>query len=377
MIRALGSFALAICIVGCLASRGAALCVPSFPYDDGWLGADAAYSIRLSDSKSVWLFGDSFVGEPGRKNRSGSKMVSNTIAISSCAGGTWRIRYYWRNRRAKLPQPFFISGVEQFHYWPLDGFYVNGTLYVALAKIVDQPKGGPFGFEMIGVRLAKIANPLDDPTRWTVKYLDLSDSKVAFPGVATIVSGDHVYLYTVLDDAQHKSHPMILARIPIAQLDRPRDAIEYLANDGTWKAGGGWQDARIIIDRGATEMSVRYHASIKKWIAVQNGPQPFSHEIVIRKAPALEGPWSEPESIYSFPEMKKSDPRYDQDTFCYAAKEHAEFTSATGSTVVTYACNSLELRKQIENMTIYRPQVFELDVYVEPNRHLLDEFGED
>jgi hypothetical protein len=155
---------------------------------------------------------------------------------------------------------------------------------------------------------------------------------------------------------------MTLARIPIAQLDRPRESIEYQANDGAWKPGGGWQDARIIIDRGATEMSVRYHSSINKWVAVQNGPQLFSHEIIIRKAPTLEGPWSEPEPIYSFPEMKKSNPRYDRDTFCYAAKEHAEFASASGSTVVTYACNSLEVRKQIENMTIYRPQAFELDL---------------
>ena len=222
---------------------------------------------------------------------------------------------------------------------------VNGTLYVALAKIVDQPKGGPFGFEMFGVTLAKITNPLDDPTRWTVNYLDLSDSRVAFPGVTTIVSGDYVYLYAVLDDAQNKSHPMILARIAIAQLDRPRDSIRYLTNDGAWKAGSDLKNARIIIDRGATEMSVRYHASINKWIAVQNGPQPFSREIVVRKAPALEGPWSAPEPIYSFPEMMPGNSRYDKDTFCYAAKEHAEFTSATGSTVVTYACNSHAARQ--------------------------------
>jgi hypothetical protein len=362
MFRALGLLAFATCIVVGSASRAAALCIPSFPYDDGWLGGDAAYSIRLSDTKSVWLFGDSFIGDPGRKTRSGSKMVSNTIAISSCANGSWSIRYYWRSRGAKVPQPFFTSLVAQFHYWPLDGFYVNGMLYVALAKIVDLPKGGPFGFEMIGVRLAKISSPLDDPTRWTINYLDLSDSRVAFPGVTTIVSRDYVYLYAVLDDAQDKSHPMILARIAIAQLDRPRDSIRYLTNDGAWKAGIDLKNARIIIDRGATEMSVRYHASINKWIAVQNGPQPLSREIVIRKAPALEGPWSAPEPIYSFPEMSKGNPRFDRDTFCYAAKEHTEFTSATGSTAVTYVCNSLELGKQIGNMSIYRPQLFERNI---------------
>ena len=109
-------------------------------------------------------------------------------------------------------------------------------------------------------------------------------------------------------------------------------------------------------------MSVRYHASIGKWVAVQNGSHPFSREIAIRKAPALEGPWSEPESIYSFPEMGKGNPRYDKDTFCYAAKEHPEFSPPSGSMVVTYVCNSTQLRKQIENMSIYRPEVIEREI---------------
>jgi len=362
MIRALGLFAFATCIVVCSASGVAAICTPSFPYNEGWLGGDAAYSIRLSDTEAVWLFGDSFVGDPSRKTRSGSRMVSNTIAISSCAKGSWSIRYYWRNRGAEVPQPFFTSGVERFHYWPLDGFYLSGTLYVALAKIVHEPKDSPFGFEMIGVSLARISNPLDDPARWTVKYLDLSDSKLAFPGVTTIVSGDYVYLYAVLDDAQHKSHPMILARIAIKQIDRPRDSIRYLTNDGAWKAAGDLNNARIVIDRGATEMSVRYHTSINKWIAVQNGPELFSGEIVVREAPTLEGPWSEPEPIYSFPQMSKGDPQYDRDTFCYAAKEHPEFSPPTGSMVMTYVCNSMTFQKLIENMSVYRPEVVEREM---------------
>src|SRR5688572_22589904 len=46
-------------------------CMPSFPYKDGWLGGDAGYSIALAPGKSLWLFGDSFVGKSG-STRSGS-----------------------------------------------------------------------------------------------------------------------------------------------------------------------------------------------------------------------------------------------------------------------------------------------------------------
>ena len=43
----------------------AARCLPSFPFQDGWLGADAAYSIPLPDGRSVWIFGDTLYGERG------------------------------------------------------------------------------------------------------------------------------------------------------------------------------------------------------------------------------------------------------------------------------------------------------------------------
>ncbi|MGH9529142.1 MAG: hypothetical protein ACRD2S_04400, partial [Terriglobales bacterium] len=47
--------------------------MPDFSYTDGWLGADDAYSIPLASSKSLWLFGDTFVGNSDTKLRSQAK----------------------------------------------------------------------------------------------------------------------------------------------------------------------------------------------------------------------------------------------------------------------------------------------------------------
>src|SRR5437763_304475 len=56
------------------ASAGCGLDIPSFQYRDddftrlwatcgpGWTGGDGAYSVALPDGRSVWLFGDSFMG---------------------------------------------------------------------------------------------------------------------------------------------------------------------------------------------------------------------------------------------------------------------------------------------------------------------------
>src|SRR5947209_20192603 len=41
--------------------------LPEFSYADGWLGADDAYSLALTPMTSLWLFGDTFVGDPGTK----------------------------------------------------------------------------------------------------------------------------------------------------------------------------------------------------------------------------------------------------------------------------------------------------------------------
>ena len=68
-----------------LAAAGAqAACLPSFPYKDGWLGGDAAYSVRLGDGRSLWLFGDTFVGKPGASDRKGAAMIANSVALSTC-----------------------------------------------------------------------------------------------------------------------------------------------------------------------------------------------------------------------------------------------------------------------------------------------------
>jgi hypothetical protein len=58
--------------------------------------------------------------------------------------------------------------------------------------------------------------------------------------------------------------------------------------------------------------------------------------------------------------MKTATPGYYKDTFCYAAKEHIEFTESR--IAMTYACNSLVVAKVMANMNIYRPKVVILDL---------------
>jgi hypothetical protein len=115
-----------------------------------------------------------------------------------------------------------------------------------------------------------------------------------------------------------------------------------------------------VIDQPISEMSVRYHPTINKWLAVSTGPEFPSPRVVVRVSNSAAGPWSSPQTIFEFPEMKPNNPYYDKDTFCYAAKEHVEFTDS--KIALTDACNSMVIAKTIQNMNIYRPRTVVLEL---------------
>jgi len=140
----------------------------------------------------------------------------------------------------------------------------------------------------------------------------------------------------------------------------PSAAWEYLKKDGSWGSGLAGDDAMHVIEQAISEMSVRYHPGIHKWIAIVPGPGFPTPVVDARIADSPVGPWSAPQKIFEFPEMRRDNPGYDKDTFCYATKEHIEFTDT--KIALTYTCNSMVVTKVIANSEIYRPRVVFLDL---------------
>jgi hypothetical protein len=333
---------------------------PAFPCQQGWLGGDVAYSIPLDDSNRVlWLFGDSYVRNDSVLRREDANIVHNTIAIRTSDGTNQTINYYWQDQNSSRPHAFFSSGNVDWKYWPEDGFVYNGKLYVCLAR-VQFTDDSLFGFQLIGVDLASVSNPQDPPPNWQISYSQISSSVDKFPGIATAVDGEYAYLFTVLDDDDHRrNRPIYLARIPLSALDtNPHTSLEYLAAGNTWKAGPiGW-DAMAVMDRGVTEMTVKWHPNINRWVAVQMSNEFPAHRIWRRQAPSLAGPWSAPVSIYSLPEYSWWDHWFGRDRFFYAGKEHSEFLNPTnGSGIVTYVGNSFSWWDVQEDLSLYVPRV--------------------
>jgi hypothetical protein len=331
-------------------------CVPTFPFAQDWWGADAAYSIPLSDGRVVWIFGDTLYGKDRFVQGNNPRMVRNSIGISTCdAAGNWKIDYIIRKDAAGQPRDFFQARDKSYWYWGLDGFLHGDNLWVTLVCIRDKPveTSAALAFEACGAELAKVSDLSAPPQQWKIEIFPLvPDGTRAYPSATAVVEGDYAYIFAVYEK---EPRPMLLVRIPLTGLKAPKENLQYLAEDNTWKPGFEPAHAKYVMEHGSSEMSVRYHPELKKWVAVMNEPRFLSDKVIVRTAPQLTGPWTEGKVIYQIPDMQPTAPAYDRDTWCYAAKEHPEFEKP-GQLLFTYVCNTFSVPKLVTNRTIYFPK---------------------
>jgi hypothetical protein len=339
--------------------RASSPCNASFPLESGkhldWQGADAAYSVPLPDGRDIWIFGDTLYGSERSVVGQTPRMVHNSLGISTCKNGRWRLRYILKHDAFGNALSYFSPRDSTHWYWPMDGFYANGDLWVTLLCIRHPSSRVPtaMDFETCGSDLAQVTHLDRDPQRWKVTVRPLvSDGVKAYPSAAAVVYDGYAYIFALYEEG---TRPLLVTRIPLEGLTKPAANIQYLAADGTWRAGFDPTKAKQVMKQGNSELSVRYHPTLKKWLAVMVDPALFSDKIILRTASSLVGPWTEGEVIYVMPEMQPS-PKRDKNVVCYAGKEHPELESSS-DIVLTYVCNTLAVPELPTHLDIYYPQV--------------------
>lgn len=155
-------------------------------HDPVWQGGDGAKTVVLPDGRTVWLFGDSIVGNvnpDGSLPPTGWKLVRGTALIQEGACIDPLVTDANPGEAATLiPQPSF----EEF-YWPDSGFVdASGTsLWVIAKKVVINP-AAPWGFDIEGQVAARFSLPdltyqslvpMPDPPYqgdggWTLPYVE-------------------------------------------------------------------------------------------------------------------------------------------------------------------------------------------------------------
>ena len=329
--------------------------LPSFNYQQGWLGGDAAYSVYLGKGRTLWLFGDTFVNRTSKQphSRKNTVKIPNSIAISdhSAVLEKPQMHFFWRSKDG-IPQPVF-SYHQPAHtvLWPKSGFVVNHTLYVVLTAI-KFPAGGYF-YEQASL-LASIKNYLQPPAQWRIHYQSLATGSLAYPGVATVIKKPYIIWFTVLSSRQTKLRPIILTRLAIKDLSHPQHNIAYLSQNNHWVYDQQWRHAKIIMPNAATEMSVHFNGISHQWQAIYSAD---SKTIQMSQAKHLTGPWQKPQVLYHFPEIINPILNAKHTVFCYAAKAHLHMNGIQPNQLaITYVCNSNSLTQLMNNLSLYKPR---------------------
>lgn len=329
---------LLLVLVGCASP-------PSAPFDadswearfrregSPWRGADAVYSVPLSQERVLWLFGDTFITAPTAKGREGAVMIRNSLAVQELPGDP---RFFWRTKEGK-PADAFDCAVPGEWYWPLSGQRTGPVLRLFMMRLKAQGSGA-FGFAVTANELFTIENPDAPPAEWTIRRKELPFRGFTF-GAASVVDDGKAYVF----GHRTGSTDVLVARVPEAALD----------DFDQWRFHGphGWHYTDLcmpVFKGGATEMSVSRIGG--RFVAVHSGPF-LSPEIQVRTALTPTGIWSEPRTVYRCP-----DAAWKKGYFCYAAKAHPELASVPNELVITYACNSQDFWDLFRDLRLYWPR---------------------
>lgn len=312
-----------------------------FRRTDGWVGGDGAYSVSLSNKKTLWLFSDTFVGSIRDGKRKDVAMVNNTIGIQTGDKVEFAI---WRNADGKAAAMLAPPKGTAGWFWLQGGAAAGNKLHLFLPRIESTGKGGAFGFMHVDQWLGTVSNPDDPPTDWKTTFAKIPHE--GSWGAAVCRHGEFVYVFG------HRERPA--KPFPERKLQAARVPADKLADFAAWRFLGDdkWiekpESARSQLERMATEFSVSWVPGLKRFALVytENG---LSDRIMGRFAPDPAGPWSEPVLLYKCPEMKGN-----KNVFSYAAKAHPHL-SGDRELVLTYCVNAFGLGPVINDATLYWP----------------------
>jgi hypothetical protein len=324
-----------------------------FRHTDGWIGGDGAFSVPISDKRTLWLFSDTWIGTIREGKRKDATIVNNTIGIQDGNGADAKITYAVAIDDKGKAKAIFTPADGKGWFWLYAGYHADGKLHIFLPRLERTKDPGAFGFRGVDVWLATIDNPTDEPTKWKPKYAKVPFADFAMErkrsfGSAVVRVEEYVYIYGY-DEKPGKflpSRKLLVARAPADKL-ADFDSWRFLGANGEWKSDV--KDAVAQIDGLATEFSVSYLPDLKRYVLVYT-EKGLSDRIVGRFATVPEGPWSEPVLLYKCSEMKAN-----KNVFCYAAKAHPHL--ATGNElVISYVVNSFELGPVANDAELYWPR---------------------
>lgn len=306
-----------------------------------FLGADVGASARLSDGRSIWVFGDTV----RRRDAEGPWLVRNSIMIvgDGCASV-----YVPADRGAAIP-----NRGDGVGYWPTSIDVIRDEEgYDRIAVGLFRVRGtgrGTWDFEILGSSVARFnVWPQEAPELVGVTDVGLDgyDGTQPLWGAAVEVTPRWVYIYGTAkpEDPWVFGHSLHVARTTVK---------DYLRLD-SWRF---WDGERWVIDRNAAapvlpaENGVSTVLSVFRrgdaWYAVSKRNEFVGTELVIWKADSPTGPFQPAPPVAEIPS--------DDHLFRYMPLAHPDLLPREDSVVVSWSNNVTDPSQLRRNARSYRP----------------------
>jgi hypothetical protein len=350
--RCWAALLLALLLAACLGPRpgsqgGAPLAAPDAQFDRlfqaprgaGWTGGDGTLSVDLGGGRSLWLFGDSFLGgvTPAGRRRPDSDFVHNCLVLQQDAHLTTLV-----TASAGRPRAFFRPEAPEAWYWPGAGIRQGAKVYVLLHRFRREGEG-IWGWRWTGTDLARLRLP--DLRLETIRPAPAGHG-VRY-GAALLALADGVYIYGVAPGGAG-TRQLYLARAPTGRLEDPW---QYATARG-WSTAP--DDAAALLDGVDSQFGVVAGAD-GLLLFTMDARQPFDPHLVAYRAARPAGPWQGPWPVYTAPEA-------DRAVAAYNAAAHPQFT-VDGRLLVSYNLNHVfDPDALYDDAALYRPRFIRVDL---------------
>lgn len=340
--------------------------------ESGWTGGDVATSVPIDNENTLWIFGDSVIGETSDGRRINPKgMPHNTVAVLSGRGHEIPrpsdVRFSWRETDGKPTAVFYPQEGNSTFYWILSGIRRGDQLLLlgSIVKPTEEP--GIFNFKIEGTIAIVVSNTTGDPLKWNVtssRFSATNSSVNWYTSISYAVDYQHNYphlfndrllgldnvVYLLGSSGQGFDSSVVLGRAKLTDLmlfnfDSFEVYVQSMVNGASyvwmsWEEVLGMNQSnwRLVplFTPGVSEGSLVYNRQLSSWYMLVT--RMFDYKIDIWTAQTVTGPWSST-LVYEIPEPWRNTKVY----LNYAAKSHPGLAVQEKEIVFTYMTNAMSL----------------------------------
>lgn len=309
----------------------------------GATGADGTISVPLPDGSSIFMMGDSFLGEVNDNQRDTStKMINNTFIIVDPLQSDTRTLF-----QGEYNDPFSFVHPENEpgkFYWPGHGFVRDSIFHFFMSKFWT-PGSGMWGFEFLSTDYFRYSLP--DFRKLSVTAFDFSLQNDVHWGHAVLDDDTYIYMYGSRAEEDNICRAHVCRAIVTSENGIALDQIEFF--DGTdWTTDPLESKPMQGTSSNISEQfSVFKYRNVYVMLSQQRGIG--AGEIYTYTATNPHGPWENKSLIYKTTEQDQ-----DGDIITYNAMAHPQYIE-NGNLLISYNVNSLKGSRIFENANNYRP----------------------